>query len=51
MKEVGFAQTDPAINEKWIVVPPGLLGDALSSGITELIAISDDEVLKGIARV
>ena len=51
MQEVCLTKPDTTVNEEWVVTLTWLLSDTHSCGVTELIAVTNHEILEGVARV
>jgi hypothetical protein len=51
VQEMGLSESYATVNEEWVVTLTRLLSYSHSSGVAELIAVTNHEILEGIARV
>ena len=47
-QQVGFSEPGISEDEERIVIFPGILGNGLGGGVSELIGIADNEIVKGV---
>ena len=51
LHQVCLAESDAAVDEKWVVALAGVLGDRRGCGMSELIAVTHNETAESIARI
>ena len=51
LQEMGFSESDPAVDEKRVVFASEIFGYRRTRGVGELVCFADDEVFKGIFRM